>query len=717
MNNKNTFDSTQPTVQGYSTGGFSSNSYRFSRTVIASAVAVVLLTACSDNDDDTDSGSSDNTNTDAGENGTPVSGNFAVSQNDGVTPGNVQFFTGGLDSAPVMINTGANEGIAFDSAGTLYQNSDSDSVMGIRVIGQASSLAAMTEFNPGSDRTIGSFPGKGLTYVPAGDLLVSGDVTDEAADMKIFAASAGIDASPLFVVDTPAPVWDVFYQEDTDRLYAALTNGVLAVFDDFSSEPGAAPDRLITPVDDDGAQVSVNLHGVFVEDGVLLVTDVGSADSPTDGALFTFADDGTLDGETTAFTMIAGPATQLGNPVDAILDGGSAVVAEKSNDQLLTFNSINSLSGDVAPSASTIFSKPESIEFTIEADANVIDASDIDTPTTLDSILIALNPGPVQDDGSGTIDNSDVGVVSLIGADLATIGAFNAGELTGDPGAQSFRTLENVQIDSAGNTFAVFDETNGTDVSASGLVVLHQIESRVDGSFDADRDRVISGPMAGLTSPKGVEIVESLGMMIVADQGNDGTPATLQIYSTAAGDDVAPVFTVSNTGDAAIWDVDYDPISDTLYAAGTAGDLLVYDDFFASGASATPTRSIQPSTAEAPSNLHGIVHNAATDQVILTDVGDAASAEDGKLYVLDAASSAEGSVEPRVTISGPDSTMGNPVDLAFDGSAAYIAEKSNDALLIYNDVLSLTGDLTQAPDQSIPVNKPESVSLDASDGS
>ena len=49
--------------------------------------------------------------------------------------------------------------------------------------------------------------------------------------------------------------------------------------------------------------------------------------------------------------------------------------------------------------------------------------------------------------------------------------------------------------------------------------------------------------------------------------------------------------------------------------------------------------------------------------------------------------------------------------MSFDGNAAYIAEKSNDLVLRYNDVLNLSGQNNVAADAQIAVTKPESVSL------
>ena len=307
-----------------------------------------------------------------GMNGSPE-GSFAIVMNDGSSPGSVIFYSPDLATMAKTLSTGANQGIAFDSDGTLYQNADADSFTGLRAFPNATGRADMDGFGSdgSNDAEIGGAPGKGLTFASFGDgVLLSCDVTDAAADLKIFATDGAATDAPVQTLDLPASCWDSFYSEDDDRLYLALTDGRLGIYDEFSDEYADAPvgddndralDRIVTPVGDDGTKLSTNFHGVFIEDDAVLVSDVGSADSPTDGLLFTFTDDGSLDGDVPS-TGIGGPATMLGNPVDVVLLDGTAIVAEKSNDVILAFEGVADLTGDVAPSYSMPFTKPESVE-------------------------------------------------------------------------------------------------------------------------------------------------------------------------------------------------------------------------------------------------------------------------------------------------------------------------------------------------------------------
>ena len=378
-------------------------SKRFAARPVARAVAVALtvlaLGACSDDDDDEtpdvdtsvpgdmnpdgmnpdgmtpdgmnpDGMEPGDTDTDGmeGMDGSPE-GTFVVVSNPGEGAAGITVFTPDLATQGQLLQDTANEGTAYGDDGSLFQNGDGGERVGVFRIdaenGGATPIGA------------GQQAGKGLEFISGENLLASCDVADAGdggdgtADLKLYSPdSTDANAGPVATIDLPAACWDTFWDADNTRLYAALTDGRLAILDDFSStaEGGADVDRTVTPTGDDDVQNSTNLHGVFVEDGTVLVSDVGDAASASDGQLFTFDDsDGALDGNVAA-TPIAGAATMLGNPVDVVLLDGAAIVAEKSNDALLVFDGVTGLSGDVAPSYSQTFTKPESIQLGTEDD-------------------------------------------------------------------------------------------------------------------------------------------------------------------------------------------------------------------------------------------------------------------------------------------------------------------------------------------------------------
>ena len=106
---------------------------------------------------------------------------------------------------------------------------------------------------------------------------------------------------------------------------------------------------------------------------------------------------------------------------------------------------------------------------------------------------------------------------------------------------------------------------------------------------------------------------------------------------------------------------------------------------------------------KASANLHGIIHLPEQNTLIVADFGPAKDSDepgfdtDGKLFVIENAGQAEGDTEVKAQLSGPNSGLGNPSDLTFDGSALYVGDKALDAVVRFDDVLSLEGAVDPAP--------------------
>merc|ERR1739841_92595 len=79
-------------------------------------------------------------------------------------------------------------------------------------------------------------------------------------------------------------------------------------------------------------------------------------------------------------------------------------------------------------------------------------------------------------------------------------------------------------------------------------------------------------------------------------------------------------------------------------ATPLASTALAADDYVANGFSVAGARVITPDSAGMTSNMHGIGYDADSDTLVVTDVGDAAIADDGRLYVIENASTANGAV-------------------------------------------------------------------------
>ncbi len=257
---------------------------------------------------------------------------------------------------------------------------------------------------------------------------------------------------------------------------------------------------------------------------------------------------------------------------------------------------------------------------------------------------------------------------------------------------------EGLIMDKQGDLYQCGDGSGG-----AGIKVFSRFSERIkkDATFDAKYDREIKGAKTTLKNPKGLAISSKRGLLFVADNGT----SNIVVFSAEAAGDVEPIATVNTP--AKPWDVDYDEATDTLYVALVNGKVMVYEQFIFSGFDANPERTIEP---EGSVNLHGIIYDRTKDILLLSDVGDANNKEDGKLFVIKQASKVNGAVKPARTIEGATTRLGNPVDIVYDGKDLYVAEKANDALLVYkNFLLGPSGAITA--DVIVDDIKPESLLL------
>ncbi len=650
----------------------------------------VLATACSDDDDDDDKPSAP-----SAPSGDPLS--VYLSNNGPGNQGEVDQF----DQAFVAVNTtvpGNNQGVALDVLGNLYQAGDLAGGT-VRVFSKVGSRPSLNPFDLSVDRELGgpsagmSEP-KGIAVAHEAGLLMIAD--NGVNSVFVYGTAAGGDSLPLAITALPSAPWDLAYDEGSDRLFLAMTDGTVAVFDgyvagDFAPGFPATPTRTINPVDGAGAAVSTNLHGIAYDSANdrLVVSDVGDTAINDDGALLMITGASTADGDTVPARIIRGPLTLLGNPVDVVLDGQEVRVAEKENDLLLLFTDVfTHAGGDVAPRLSVSEEKPEAM--VLEPDSPTLgdDVSDIDdSATPLDGLLVASNPG------GGAPETGDLRRLDLTLSETAFF--------------EGLFELENVTLDQAGDACVSFDDGIGL---AGGLLFVNRLAKGRDGdTVNESRDRTLMGASTTLVSPKGVEIVDGRGRVLVAENGA-AAPSVL-VFSTSAMDDAAPLATIPLTVQP--WDLDYDPGNDRLFVALTDGSVAVFDAFFNLPFPTTPDRVITISDglgAQESVNLHGIVYDAVNDVLIVSDVGDTAVATDGVIYTIDAASAADGLTDPTVRIGGAATLLGNPVDLAYDGQNLFVAEKSNGMILRFDDVLtSAGGDI--APNDDVVHVSPESVCL------
>ena len=573
----------------------------------------------------------------------------------------------------VAINPGGDAAISYDApngtGGVMYKVNFADN-------------PADGPFGLGDRAIVGPATGlltpKGVEFGPGGTILVA---DTGAAAIKAFNIGDEGDIAPVFEVTdlgTSPGIWDMHYVGgNVDVLYAAGINGEVQVYEDFAVGQGqAGPDRTIVPFDA-GAQVSVNLHGITIVAGNLFLSDVGDPMDATDGQLFRIADPANADGEVQVAQLIKGG--DLGNPVDLeVRDANPDTlwVAEKSNDKLLRLRPPMVNNPDFAPVDSFAVAKPESVAL-----------------ATNGRLIVASNPAGIDTDTMLEVEVPLMGAPT-IGATIDRIG--------------SIISVQSLVLADSGDGLVTFDgpppANGGGAFAVPGLTGLAG-----DGTVDAIASR-IWGPMTGVVAPKGVTLNLAQDRLFVADVGD----STIKVFDAASFGDTAPLFVITDLGGGAVWDIAYDDAADLLFAAGIDGTVRVFEGALADMGASGPTRTITPidgQDAVLGVNLHGIVYDALTRTLILSDVGDPMLDTDGAIFVIANGDTADGNTLVAASISGDQTHLGNPVDIAYFAPNLYIAEKAQSRVMRYNDILALTGANNQVEDLSIDVPNPESVQL------
>lgn len=601
--------------------------------------------------------------------------------NNGATPGNLDLFDR-LFAAVRTINGGGNEGIALDALGSGYHNVDSPNnqvniVTRVAKRGSTGFPLGGTAFAGNFDRSldltgINGVAVKGSAMAQKEGLLILASFATSAANARLLVlGTAGESGSLLAQVLLTQRPWDVAYDEPNDRLYVAFTNGTIGVYDSWvASIFPATPTRTISPANLD------NAHGIAYDGATdtLVVSDVGAitsgAGAGDDGAIYVIPKASTASGAASA-KVISGAATKLGNPVDIDLSNGDLRVAEKANKRLLTFTDIlNTPGGNIAPATDVPYDAAESLTSAPQAESLKPDASDV-TPTnaTVANLLVSTS----------TAAAATAGRFFRVAPDLST-------------GSAIFDTvrgteLQSVAVDGQGDAFATSD---------SGTRVYGRVGTGVRDGGDSSalvRDRQLSS-----TAGKGLDLADQFGVII---QANNTT--TINVVGKNGGFNTN-VFTATGTGNA--WDVDYDPAGDVLYVAINGTTIDIYDNFLANK-TAAPTRTL---TVTGATRLHGIVHDAANSRLIVSDLGATVGLgpKDGAIHIINITNSTNGAVTPTTTISGGATNIADPVDIAFDGTFVYTAEKNEDAIRRYN----ISGTTPTAPEAtSFTVDSPESISF------
>ena len=207
-------------------------------------------------------------------------------------------------------------------------------------------------------------------FVVADNADVDGDET--TADGRFFIFERGDDGmlSLRNTVTVAFAVWGIEFDGDTLIAVVDKTSDV-AIFEDFVTSN--VSDATITATKKITIEGIIRTHGLAIDAGTLILTDVGSAADDADGAFHVIKNyaskfDSVADGETLLVAgnqiRVAGASTFLGNPVAAEYDASSNVVfiAERANGggRVLAFSGVEA-GGDLTPSVNNELSGASSL--------------------------------------------------------------------------------------------------------------------------------------------------------------------------------------------------------------------------------------------------------------------------------------------------------------------------------------------------------------------
>jgi len=605
----------------------------------------------------------------------------------------------------------ADEGLVPDYSGNAFQASDTvDLPATVRVLGavrnrnQATQTVALRldrdrdlgfkfdPFNPleTSETTLVAPKAVALAQV-AGYMIVT-DAGDPA--VKVWGSAAAGNVAPAFSSSVPAPAWDVALDEPADRLYAALVDGTVAVFDDFLQTRPAAPSRVIVPsengVDPSATSLRGIVHSTARFDDQLILCDIGAegAAAGNDGSLIFIDDASTADGLTVPALVMRDPASGLMDPSDVVLaPDGRLRVADPAADRLSLFNPVEGPSRFApTPARTSALQNANGIAIEPIGAERLAGVSDVDDPALALSGLVATT----RPAGGG-------GSLLRLAEDLqsAPSASFDVGEDV------TFATL-----DLAGDAYVGYPE---------GVAVVNRFAKQrgtgPDVAFDASRDRKIQNvlgpfdPPDPIVEPVAVEVDDRESLLLIADVGLPG----IWVFGQNAGPTAQATRRIRNGFTAGVnvpQGLDYDADSDTLYVACSSGAVFVYESFVAVPGD-LPDRTITPGDAlgavQISTDLRSVVHDAAQDLLILSDAGAAAGAgQAGSVYVVSGASTAGGLVPATSLVSGGATLLDEPQDLAWNGGTLWVAEANAGLVLRFDDLLNLSGDVAPSASLALP---------------
>ncbi len=434
---------------------------------------------------------------------------------------------------------------------------------------------------------------------------------------------------------------------DGNTLYAIEDNSNrLAIYDDFFNQSDADI-QLPFFVEIEGI---VRTHGItYVADrDMMILTDVGAASSADDGAFTIIKDFKTASSDGTVSLSeqirVEGDATFLGNPVDIAFEPEEMMiyVAERANGggRVLGF-SMPTMSGNYMPTYNDLYAGASAVYLSSD---NGMGGPNPPTTAVTDRFFVSSNTQRVIATYNVQADNS-------IMKQQFVNGNMDADGIYYDKDSDIL-----YQVNRTGNSVNAY---NGVS-AALDQGLMPQISLSSAAEFSNGRELAVSGDW-----------------LVIAQDANDGNSNQNRLV----------IFDKNNLSlqrkiDVSfnLWGIHADGAD--LYAIeDNSNRLKVYYDFFNQ-----LDNDIQVPFEFTVENLvrtHGITYDAGRDIMYLTDVGAASSPEDGAIVVINnfVNASLDGLISDseQVRISGKNTFLGNPVDIAYDGqrNMIYVAERAN----------------------------------------
>ena len=503
-------------------------------------------------------------------------------------------------------------------------------------------------------------------FINGREIAVAGNKLVVAQDAN--GANGMVNAFYIYSISATSITLDKVYTADINLWGIHLDGNVLYAIQDNSNNVATYTNFLdqatgpISPTSVASIEGIGRTHGMTYErDGdIMILTDIGDAGSATDGAFSVIKGwaAASADGMVSSAEQIRieGNNTGLGNPVDIAFDAENRIiiVAERANSggRILGFR-MPMADGNMAPTYNSIFAGASAVYLSGAAEKVM---SEVSSRMFMSSNTTGL-----------------VGVFDLLEDFSFSSSTFNSQAMDAD---------------------GIF-----YDDEADVLYQLNRTDNVIN-AYSQVNENLLQGMMPVLTATStsdfinGREIAVSKNRLVVAQ---DASPANGDVNAFVLYD-ISPTSITFNkmyTPGINLWGIHAE--GEQLFAIeDNSNNVLQYDDFFSQPAGPISTTISTP--VEGLVRTHGLTYDAENDQMILTDIGDPTSDSDGALVIVDNYSVVIVDLmiqtADQVRIEGPNTLLGNPVDVAIDKAKGliYVAERANSGgRFIAFDLLNAVG--------------------------